>query len=52
MTVSKDSAIIVVLCKHSVDASVDRPRMVRRVKGATLFALGEHRDEAEKACLR
>src|ERR1019366_2536518 len=49
MTSMNGNGIADVPSKHSVDETVERLRGILTSKGVTLFALGDHSGEAEKA---
>jgi len=51
MTVSKDWGIVDIPSNHSVDQTVERLKDILEAKQVSLFALVDHRGEAEKAGL-
>jgi uncharacterized protein (DUF302 family) len=52
MTPSKDTGIVSIPSKHTVDQTVEKLEAILQAKGVKLFALIDHSGEAEKAGMR
>jgi uncharacterized protein (DUF302 family) len=52
MTPSKDTGIVSIPSKHTVDQTVEKLEAILQAKGVKLFALIDHSGEAEKAGLK